>query len=204
MGDHHDGRAQAFLELEDEVIEPPRADRVQSGGGLIKKENIRIKRHGPGQPRPLAHAAAYFRGVKLLESGQPHQRELEEHQLPDLRGRQVGVFAERDGDVFRQGHGAPEGAALVEHAEVPHHALPLFLLHFPEAGFAIEHPAAGGLFQPDEVPHQGALAAAASPHDDEHLATPDGEVEIAHDHKVAVCHGEIMDGNVGELLSHCI
>ena len=55
VGDHHHRGAQTFTQLENQVIQQPGADGVQSGRRFIEKKDLRIQGHGPGQPGPLLH-----------------------------------------------------------------------------------------------------------------------------------------------------
>ena len=57
---------------------------------------------------------------------------------------------------------------------------------------AVEHLAGSGLHQPDQMPHQGTLAAAAPAHDGKDLTLTDGEIEISLDHVVTIGHGEVL------------
>ena len=123
--DDHDGRAEAVAQLEDQVVEQARADRVEAGGRLVEEEDLGIERHGARQAGALLHAAADLRGIVVLEALQPDQRELERRHLADLGGAEVGVLAERQADVLGQRHRAPQRAALVEDADAPQDPLAL-------------------------------------------------------------------------------
>ncbi len=46
---------------------------------------------------------------------------------------------------------------------------------------------------------QRALTATAAAHDNEDIAVIDGEVEITHQNKSPVSHGEIADSDVGSM-----
>ena len=60
----------------------------------------------------------------------------------------------------------------------------------------LEHIALRGLLKADQMPEQGAFAATAAAHDDENIPSADREIQIALDHGVAVCHGQVahLDG----------
>src|SRR6266436_6638663 len=113
----HDGGAEAVAQIEDEVVEPPRAHRVEPRRRLVEEEDVRVECHRARQPGALRHAAADLRGVVLLETREAHERELERGQRGDLRGVDGGELLERHGHVLRQGHRAPERAALVQDPE---------------------------------------------------------------------------------------
>ena len=113
--------------------------------------------------------------------------------------REIGVFAQRQADVFRQRHGTPQGAALKEHAESPQLLQPRLLAGLPERRAIVKHIALRRLLQADHVPQQGALAAAAAAHDDEDLAALDLRVNVAHHYKGPVGHRQVanLDLDVG-------
>src|SRR5262249_45508133 len=62
-----------------------------------------------------------------------------------------------------------------------------------------ENLALGGLIQPDQMTHQGALATSAGPHDDEDFAMTNSEIEIAHDDPIVVGHRKVADHDMGAI-----
>jgi hypothetical protein len=50
---------------------------------------------------------------------------------------------------------------------------------------------------------QCAFAATAAAHDDEDIAMIDCEVEVAHQNKVTISHGEVAYGDVSLMISVC-
>jgi hypothetical protein len=93
---HHDDRgAEAVPDLEDQVVEAARGDRIESGGWLVEEEHLRIERHGTGQGRALAHPTADLDGPERLEAAKPHQREFQRNELGDGLGAEVRVLLER-------------------------------------------------------------------------------------------------------------
>src|SRR2546427_7772902 len=158
---HHDGGAEAVPQIEDQVVEPPRAQRVEARRGLVEEEDVRIERHRARQTGALPHAAADLRGVVVLESRQTDQRELERRDRGDLVCRSGHVFLKGQGDVLRQGHRAPERASLVEQSEASHQPLALRRRHLPKAsaGALVGDRPPGGFLKADQVPEQRALAA---------------------------------------------
>ena len=61
VSDDGDGGAQAVAQLEDQVVEQPRADGIQPGRRLVEEQDLGIERHGAGEAGALAHAAADLR-----------------------------------------------------------------------------------------------------------------------------------------------
>ena len=91
---------EAVAQLEDQVVEQPRADGVEPGRRLVEEEDVGIERHGAGEAGALLHAAADLGRVEVLEAAEPHQRELERGHLADLVGREVGELARAAAPMF--------------------------------------------------------------------------------------------------------
>ena len=88
--DDDDRGAEAVAQLEDQVVEAARADRVEPGGRLVEEQDLGVERHRAGEPGALLHAAADLGGGVVLEAREPDQRELQRGDLADLgrpRGR---------------------------------------------------------------------------------------------------------------------
>ena len=196
MGHHDNRRTQAFAQFQDEFVQPAGADGIESGRGFVKEQDIGIQRHGARQSGAFLHAAADLGGVELLETCQPHQRQLERDDLADLGRAEFRVFAQRQSDVFRQRHGTPQGAALEQHAETAFQGFLFFRFCLPEAEAVEVHLPLGGRLEADEMAQQRAFAATAAAHDDEDVAAMHREVQVMLDHEVAVGHGEVPHRDV--------
>src|SRR5262249_12862198 len=82
LGSRPDERgAEALPQLEDRVVEAPRAERIEAGGGLAEKHPLGIERHGPRQAGAFAHPAADLGRVEILEARQPDERQLERDEI---------------------------------------------------------------------------------------------------------------------------
>src|SRR3989442_730929 len=59
---HHDHRrAEAVPERQDQVVEPARGHRIESGGGLVEEQDLRIEGNRAREPGPLLHSPADLR-----------------------------------------------------------------------------------------------------------------------------------------------
>jgi hypothetical protein len=186
-------------QFEDEIVQAPGTDRVEAGVGFIEEKDFRVQGEGAGQTGPLAHSAGDLGGIIIFEAFEADQRQFEPGDLFDAGGRKVGVFAEGKADIFGEGHGTPERAALEKHAERSQPLLPGFIARIPEGFAVIIDVALSGLFEADHVAQQGALAAPAAAHDDEHLTAFDCGVDATHDNKRAVSHRQIANLDLGRL-----
>src|SRR6267142_6124273 len=92
MGHDHDGGPQTVAQIEDEVVEPPRAHRVEPRRRLVEEEDVRVERHRARQPGALGHAAADLGRVVVLETREAHERELERGQRGDFLPPDGGEF----------------------------------------------------------------------------------------------------------------
>ena len=168
--------------------------RVQGGGGLVKAEDIRVERQGPGDGHPLLLAAGELAGVVAGPLGEAHFGQ----QLPafglDLLQNLLFVLLEvglllgqqfpGQGHVFQRRVLGKEVEGLKYQAEVealfPHLALPLGggIVCVEDDRPAHRDGAAVGLFQKVEAAQQGGLAAARGADDGQGLALFQGEADV--------------------------
>ena len=76
VGDDDNGGALAVAQAEDEIIETPGTKWVESGTGLIQKEQVRVPRHGAGNTGTFLHATANLRRVVVLVASESDQCEF--------------------------------------------------------------------------------------------------------------------------------
>ena len=107
VADNDDRGAKTVTKIDDQVVEPARGDRVQSGGRLVEEQDVGIERQRARQARPLAHAAAEFGGQLLDRMLHADQAELEHHQAADCGVVEAGEHLHRQGDVHADRHRAP-------------------------------------------------------------------------------------------------
>src|SRR6516162_11758509 len=65
MGNHEHGKVEAALQVPDQNVEVCGRDRIEPGGGLVEKDNIRIESEGPRETGALAHPPGQLRRVLL-------------------------------------------------------------------------------------------------------------------------------------------
>ncbi len=113
VGDDNNGRAQRIAQTDDQIVQQPGADRIESGRRFVEEQNLGIERHGPGQTGSFLHAAADLGRVIILESRQTDQSKLVGYDVADFTVAHISELAQRQGDIFGQRQGTEQGAALV-------------------------------------------------------------------------------------------
>ena len=120
MGDHEDGKTQGPIQGVDQRIEARRADRIQSGGRFVEKQDLRVHRQGAGEPGPFAHAARQLRGQFRRRLGrQADEVDLQHRDIVHHALRQREVFAHGNFDVLLHIKRPEQGAVLEQHAPAP-------------------------------------------------------------------------------------
>ena len=180
VGNHDDGHAHFLLQVLHQLQNLGLNGHVQSGGGFIGNQDVRLTGQRHGDHHPLAHAAGKLVGILL----QPlfrlvHAHQLEHFQRPGVGLGPVAVGVEQDGfpqliadgkGGVQRGHGILKDDADPLAAKLPH-----LLLGILDDVLAVEENLAtndfAGLHQ---NAHDGvgghALAGAAFAHDAQHLA----------------------------------
>src|SRR5437660_5324186 len=159
---HHDGREPELpLSLDDQIMDGPRQEGIQSGGGLVEQDDLRPHDERTGQSGPLPHAAAEFRGELV-----PHARESDRLQHlkdlpPDLRFFHFRLLPQGKGHVFKNVERVEQRRALEQHRKFLPHLVELARAQPGDIDLVHQHLAAIRLQQPDHMLEQHTLAAAA-------------------------------------------
>src|SRR5262249_24226458 len=117
MGNNDDRGTEAVPEPQNQVVQSPGSQRIESSGRLVKKQQGRVEGHGSGQAGPLPHAAADLCRIKFFKSFEPDERKLERNNLGNFFSREPAVLLQRQGHIFRKGESAPQSPALVQDSE---------------------------------------------------------------------------------------
>ncbi len=173
VGDDDRSDVDAAAETEDFFADDDGAQGVEFAGGFVVKDELRLDDEGAGDGDALFHAAGKFGGVPVSDVLEAEEFELFGGDAGNLGGRLEAVLGQVKADVFQNGQGVEERAALEDerHAVLVHHS-------FGVNRFAVDQDVAlVGLFEADDLLEEDALAGAAGPHDDEGLAGLDFEVD---------------------------
>ena len=113
---------------------------------------------------------------------------------------ELGVFAQRQGDVFADGHGAEKGATLKRHAHFPADVVEVVMGDRGKI-FAFEPDFAGaGLFEAHEGPQQSAFAGAGTAENDQGFAAIHVHGDAMENFAFAVANPQVAQRNHGLLV----
>ena len=203
VGDEHDGAVEAVLDLHQLILHVVADQRIERAERLVHQQHLGIGRERPGEADPLLHAAGELARILVLETLQADHIDLGLGPVADV-GTAAACQAQPPGkppdrpacrrpvapalvadlqtahDILEHRFVGQQSEALEHHAhlEAPQVAqrLRVELQHI----LAVHQDASvGRLDQPVDVPDQGRLARAGQAHDDEDLAFPDVEADIA-------------------------
>ena len=163
---------EAVAQLEDQVVEQARADRIEPGRRLVEEEDVGIERHGARQAGALLHAAADLGGIEVLEALEADQRQLERRRSRGSRAAGSSVNSAAAGRRSPPGSSSSTARRSGKHAEARAAGRSRPRARPPVSSRRRRALARAGLVEADHVPEQRALAAAAAAHDDEDLAAP--------------------------------
>ena len=184
MGDEdHRGRPALPDPQQLELEDLPRL-RVDRRERLVHQQDLRLRREGPGEPRPLLHAAGELIRIRLLEAGEPDE---------------LDVLRDRSADVLPRRPGEPEPVRDVLVHRLPREEAEVLEDDRDAAGRrrhrgAVDpHLARGRQHQPVDAAQQRRLAAAARPDDRHDLALADRHVDVLEDAQRAEALRETLD-----------
>src|SRR5688572_28897102 len=183
VGDNDEGDAQAFLEPQDQLVDPTRGGRIEAGGRFVEEEDARVEGERARQGRALHHAAGELGGK--LEAGLGREaRKLELHRRDPLALRLLDarVAAHRQHDVLRHRQRGKERPVMEEDADEAGH------LRVADRGHGLpveQHLALVGPMQAGERAQQHRLARARAARDADDLARHDVEVDPVMHHVLA-------------------
>ena len=192
MGDQDDGQAVLDLHLLEQLQNLCLDGDIQGGGGLVADQDLGGAGQGDGDDHPLAHPARKLVGI-LLETpfrlGDAHILQVLQGLGPGGRAFQVLVQVHGFQDLLADGlEGVQAGhGVLHDHGDLasPHCQPVLFLFETGQpdgpAGAVVVDGALGdgavGVQQAHEGLGEHRLARAALPHDGQHLAGEDIQVD---------------------------
>src|SRR5678816_1857863 len=91
VGNDKNGYAQYVVQKNDEFIQAGCDYEIESGGRLVKYENLRIQCYGSCDGRPFPHASRKLAGVKMCGVSQPDHPQFDPC---DQAYRGIGEFCQ--------------------------------------------------------------------------------------------------------------
>ena len=200
MGDDDEAHAERPPEVEDQVVQAMRGDRVEPGRRLVEEQDRRVQSHRARDRGPLGHAAADRRRQEVLEAGEARPGPACRRRRPQRRasrGRYRARAAWRRSRPASSRSTRPRPDTSCRTAGSAPRCSP---------GSAAQKscpsirtvPASGGR-RPVKTREQRALAAAAAADHAEHLARRDREGQVVLQHAGAVAVGQALDREPGRL-----
>ena len=114
---HHDaGQPERIVQAADQAQDDAERNRIETDEGLIVDEDLRIHDDRARERHAARHAAGKLRGHERRRAAQAHRLQLGEHDQTDQPLRQIGVLAQRKGDVLEDAQVREERAVLEQHA----------------------------------------------------------------------------------------
>ena len=173
---------------------------VEGAEGFVHQQDLGVGGDGASQADALLHAARKGRGAIAFPAVQAHH-------LEDAHGALLPLLLRRALDLQSEGcvlqHGAVRQQAelLEDHGRLGAAELRQLLFAVGEDVLAVDGDGAdGGVDEAVDTAHQGRLAAAGEPHDDEGLAVGDLEVDILQRQNTVVGCLRLCLAHPGQLL----
>ena len=166
--------------------------RVQSGGGLVEQQHLRVHGQRPGDGHPLLLTAGDLPGLGVDIGGHTHLFQIFQCLLPGL------LLAALE-DLHLSHHAVFEDRHIVEQVEgLEHHAHMGAVLRGIDAparhiGAVVEDLTAAGGLQQVDTPQQRGLAGAGSADDGNNVALLDSKVNIPQNLMGAKGLAEVTD-----------
>src|SRR5271166_6625097 len=195
MGDDDGGDAEPLLEPADEAIDGIGDNGIEAGGRLVVKDALRFRHDCAGKADALAHSAAEALRHFFLLAGEVDHRKGAGHFLGDRSLVLHAVLAQREGDVFLDGHGIEQRGALEEDSDFHPDPAKLAFGEGDDALAVDDDIALIRFHEADDVLEQDALATAAAADDDQSLAGGDVEIEALEHLLIAKLLPEVADGD---------
>ena len=188
------GQSRTLFQAEDKIVEGRGADRIEPGGRLVEKQNIRVESERTGQSGTLAHAPGQLGGIFVAGlRRQSDQGYLHGRDLLDERLGHPTMLAYRHRDILGHRERAEERAVLKQD--------PASLLETPAFAerelrhFLPEDLDGPGIrpSEPDDAAQENRFARAGTADDTEHFASQHVEIETVMNRLVAESVDEPAD-----------
>lgn len=179
VGDDEGSDAAFVLDGADDLVDANGTFGIESGGGFVVEDDFGFHDDGASQADEFLHTTGDLGGVAIFEGPREMDGfELGTDAVGDLGVGEAEVFAQRVGDIFKDGQGVEEGGELEDHRDA--------FADIKELGFAegcdidasVEDLAAIGAEESDEHLDHDAFSGAGAAEDGECFAGENVEGEV--------------------------
>ena len=179
--DEDRGRAGGVVEGADEVGGDRHRDRVEAGERLVVHDQLGVERDRARERDAPCHAAGDLGDAQRRCAAQADRVQLHQDDVADHRLVEVGVLAQREGDVLEDREIGEQGAELEQHAEPASQREQLLgVVRVDDLALDADRPLIGRVDAADQA-QQRRLAAARAAEDGGDLAAAEGERDVVED-----------------------
>lgn len=203
MGNHDAGDTQRVVEQADQAHQHAHGDGVLAYERLVVHEDLRVQGDGPGQGHTTLHAAGQLVGHQVDGTAQPDRLQLEQDDIADHFIRQLGMNAQRKGDVLEHIEIGKQRAALKQHAHLLAGVEQIATRQFGQVLAVDPDFTAAGAQLRAHQPQERGLAATGRPHDAGDLAPWNTDIDIIEDAARTALEGQSLQlDRVGVIGTH--
>ena len=178
MRNHNTGDAQCVIQQTDKAHQHPHGNGVLADKRFVVHQDLRVQRDGTSQRHTAFHTARQLVRHQVNGSAQPDRLQLEQHDVADHFFRQLGMHAQREGNVFEYIQIGKQGAALKQHAHMLARVEQIAARQGRQVLAVDPHFAVAGTQLHAHQAQQGGLAAAGRTHDPRDFATRDTNIDV--------------------------
>ena len=192
MGHNQNGHLAHAFQQENQFIQLRRYDGIQTSGGFVEHQDLRVKRDRPRHRCPLLHSPRQLIGQKFASPAQTNYREFHiNHDVNHGLGKRR-QFAHRQADILLGGERVKECGILKGHSHGASNVFQLFRGATIDIHASNQNGARVRPLEANNVPQYSALPGAAAPkqhhdfiglnievHAIEHLLPIVGDAQVA-------------------------
>ena len=194
MRNHDNGQAEQVAQFAYQFIDFAGTLGIEPGSWFVEKKQFGVERQGAGKGSPFQHAATEFGRILCADLWrQAGHRQLPVGNLIDQPVAKVGMFAQRQADIFLDRQRA-EQATMLEH-DAPALAQGKRLIVSELVEVHAEHPDSAGVraLQQDHLAQQGRFAGAAATDQREYFRPAHLEIEFFMHDMLAIARRYLAD-----------
>ena len=185
MRDHHNGDAEAMVDLPQEVENLHGGRRVKGAGRLVAEQHMRLGGEGAGNGDTLLLPAGKLRRIRFFFFGEADHIQQLPCPLNCLRPLNAGNL-ERIGDIVKRRALREQVEALEDHPDLLPRRQQLAPRERQHGPAVHQHIPLGGHFQQIDTSHQGRLPCTGKPDNAEDVPIVYRQVDVLHCREVTL------------------